>query len=65
MVRGKLLPLFRRSSIPWTGIDSPISEEELRVLGPGDFLRRDYKNQKHGRAEHRFIHRVFSQPTHR
>ena len=31
----------------WTGIDSPISEEELRVLGPGDFLRRDYKNQKH------------------
>lgn len=31
---------------PWTGTDIPISEDELRVLGPGDFLRRIYENQK-------------------
>jgi exosortase D (VPLPA-CTERM-specific) len=28
----------------WTGSDSPISQEELDILGPGEYLMRDYVN---------------------
>ena len=31
----------------WAGNDVPIPGDELRVLGPGDFLHRDYQNQEH------------------
>ena len=28
----------------WTGRDIPISQEELDILGPGEYLQRDYEN---------------------
>jgi exosortase D (VPLPA-CTERM-specific) len=28
----------------WTGIDKPISQKELDILGPGEYLMRDYEN---------------------
>ncbi len=30
----------------WTGIDIPISQAELDILGPGEYLMREYKNAK-------------------
>ena len=29
----------------WTGTDIPISQEELDILGPGEYLQRDYKTR--------------------
>ncbi len=29
----------------WTGRDIPISQEDLDILGPGEYLRRDYENE--------------------
>jgi EpsI family protein len=40
------LPSFPLQLGSWAGTDVPISEETLRVLGPGDFLLRIYENQK-------------------
>jgi hypothetical protein len=28
----------------WTGTDVPISHKELEILGPGEYLQRDYEN---------------------
>jgi exosortase D (VPLPA-CTERM-specific) len=28
----------------WKGIDIPISDEELKILGPGEYLQRNYEN---------------------
>jgi exosortase D (VPLPA-CTERM-specific) len=30
----------------WTGSDIPISREELAILGPGEYLMRDYENKR-------------------
>lgn len=35
---------FPRSFDGWTGTDIPIDEDVLAVLGPGDFLLRDYQD---------------------
>jgi EpsI family protein len=35
---------FPRSFDGWTGIDVPMTQDVLDVLGPGDFLLRDYQN---------------------
>src|SRR5579863_4288270 len=29
---------------PWNGVDIPIDEDTKKVLGPGDFLLRQYEN---------------------
>ena len=35
---------FPRSLEGWTSIDIPIDKDVLEILGPGDFLLRDYQN---------------------
>jgi EpsI family protein len=35
----------------WTGTDRPLQQDELAVLGPGDFLLRDYENQQQPQAD--------------
>lgn len=42
---GLPLPSFPAQLGDWSGTDRPISQDELDVLGHGDFLRRDYQNQ--------------------
>jgi EpsI family protein len=48
--RGEFFPpRTSLSSLPnqidgWTGTDFPLSQEERDILGPGDFLVRDYEN---------------------
>lgn len=39
----------------WQGRDLPITPETREVLGPGDFLSRDYVDRLHGRAINLFI----------
>lgn len=36
------LQSFPRTFLGWSSIDVPLSEDVLEVLGPGDFLTRDY-----------------------
>ena len=47
------LPLksFPEQLGPWTGTDRPLQQDELAVLGPGDFLLRDYENQQQPQAD--------------
>ncbi len=42
------LPLqsFPQDLGPWTGVDIPIDKDVLDVLGSGDFLQRNYRNQQ-------------------
>jgi len=50
--RGEVFPARRLlSSFPtqlgsWEGTDIPIAEDELQILGPGDFLLRVYEDQQ-------------------
>lgn len=41
------LQSFPRSLRDWTSVDVPITQDVLDVLGPGDFLLRDYANGTH------------------
>jgi exosortase D (VPLPA-CTERM-specific) len=42
IVRGKPLASFPMQMAAWNGVDLPIDQQTLAILGPGDFLSRDY-----------------------
>jgi EpsI family protein len=43
-----VLASFPRELKNWAGMDVPILDEDLKTLGPGEFLQRTYKNQTIG-----------------
>ena len=49
------LSSFPSSPGPWQGRDLPITPETREVLGPGDFLSRDYVDLSHGQVINLFI----------
>jgi EpsI family protein len=42
------LQFFPRTFGSWSSVDLPLTQDVLDVLGPGDFLLRDYQNQAGG-----------------
>ena len=48
----------------WSSTDLPLSKDVLEVLGPGDFLTREYQT-RFQRAAGWLIHRLFPQPAFR
>lgn len=59
--RAEIIPLrtpleeFPHSFQDWNSNDIPISSEVLDILGPGDFLLRDYRDQTNGATVNLFI----------
>ena len=49
------LASFPRTLGDWTSTDIPLSQEVLDILGPGDFLLRDYRDQGSGADADLFI----------
>jgi len=46
---------FPRTLQDWTSTDIPLTKETTDILGPGDFLLRDYHNQTSGAAVGLFV----------
>jgi EpsI family protein len=51
----KGLQYFPRNFGSWSSVDLPLTQDVLDVLGPGDFLLRDYQNQSAGAPVGLFI----------
>jgi EpsI family protein len=57
------LEFFPEHLGPWTGTDVPIDKEVLDVLGPGDFLLRDYEKDEPVQSDSAQLNQSQSNPA--